>query len=179
VAHGLTFGCRLASIAPFSTLAAPVAARWHCTAPTTELRKTYSEFAPSRPRSFRQCQFSGDAKPAVAMIATKKYGNTVLSADERRWTQINSNRGNDWWKTSGSSRKGRVNFQRPLLVNFGHYPMLEHECIVRWLPLFATPLRQSIEGLGRDGAFTIWVCRRRLSAEAWSRSLALCRVIDG
>ena len=87
MAHGLIFGCRLASFAPFSNLAAPVAARWHWTAPTTELRKTYSEFAPSRPRSFRQCQFSGDAEPAVSMIATKKYSNTVLSADERRSIQ--------------------------------------------------------------------------------------------
>jgi hypothetical protein len=59
VAYGLTFGCRLALFAPFSTLPVPVAARWHCTAPTTELRKTHSEFAPSRPFSFRQSQFSG------------------------------------------------------------------------------------------------------------------------
>ena len=43
----------------FSTLLVPVAACWHCIAPTTELRKTYSEFAPSRPRSFMQIQISG------------------------------------------------------------------------------------------------------------------------
>ena len=65
VAYGLTFGCRLALFSPFSTLPVPVAARWHCTAPTTELRKAYSEFAPSRPRSFRQCQFSGDTGPVL------------------------------------------------------------------------------------------------------------------
>ncbi len=65
VAYGLTFGCQLALFAPFSNFAAPVAARWHCIAPMTELRKTYSEFAPSRPRSFRQCQFSGDAGPVL------------------------------------------------------------------------------------------------------------------
>ncbi len=59
VAYGLTFSCRLALFAPFSNFAAPVAARWHCTAPTTELRKTHSEFAPSRPRSFMQIQISG------------------------------------------------------------------------------------------------------------------------
>ena len=59
VAYDLTFSCRLALFAPFSTLPAPVAARWNRIAPTTELRKTHSEFAPSRPRSFRQCQFSG------------------------------------------------------------------------------------------------------------------------
>ncbi len=59
VAYSLTFGCRLALFAPFSTFAAPVAARWHCTAATTELRKTHSEFAPSRPRSFMQIQISG------------------------------------------------------------------------------------------------------------------------
>ena len=59
VAYGLTFGCRLALFAPFSTLPAPVAVHLHCTAPTTELRETYSEFAPSRPCSFRQSQFSG------------------------------------------------------------------------------------------------------------------------
>ena len=45
VAYGLTFGCRLALFSPFSTLPATVAARLHCTAPTTELRKTYSDSA--------------------------------------------------------------------------------------------------------------------------------------
>ena len=59
VAYGLTFGCRLALFAPFSTLPAPVAVHLHCTAPTTELRETYSECAPSRPCSLRQSQFSG------------------------------------------------------------------------------------------------------------------------
>ena len=65
VAYGLTFGCRLALFAPFSTLPAPVAVHLHCTAPTTELRETYSEFAPSRARSFRQSQFSGDTGPVL------------------------------------------------------------------------------------------------------------------
>jgi len=80
VAYGFIFGCRLASFAPFSTLAAPVAARWHCTAPTTELTKSHSQFAPSRLRSFREIQFSGMPNRC----------SVVLSADERRWTQINS-----------------------------------------------------------------------------------------
>src|SRR5271157_311247 len=63
VAHSLIFGCRLALFAPFSNLAVPVAARWHWTAPTTELRKTYSQFAPSRPCSFRHSPVFGDAEP--------------------------------------------------------------------------------------------------------------------
>src|SRR5271157_977186 len=86
VAHGLIFGCRLALFAPFSNLAAPVAARWHCTAPTTELTKSHSQFAPSRSRSFREIQFSGMPNRC----------SVVLSADERKWTQINSRTRSGW-----------------------------------------------------------------------------------
>ena len=88
VAYGLTFSCRLALFAPFSTLPVPVAACWHCTAPTTELRKTYSEFGHGSNAGHSSGVAGVDARRATPQIRGWRAGGSLAVASSTPATPL-------------------------------------------------------------------------------------------